>query len=122
MTKFCVTEIYVDNLEAALDFYCGKLGFERVKTWIEGQLEELDNGGDTLILCQTEKPNRTSYPRDSQVVVAIESEDIEKSIGEFQSKGVEVLFDEPQPFPVGMFTVIRDPAGNYIEVLQFKRD
>ncbi|MHA2372874.1 MAG: VOC family protein [Candidatus Thorarchaeota archaeon] len=52
----------------------------------------------------------------------MESEDIEKSIREFQSQGVEVLFDKPQPFPVGMFTVIRDPAGNYIEVLQFKRD
>jgi predicted enzyme related to lactoylglutathione lyase len=122
MTKFCITEIYVDNLEAALDFYCDKLGFEKVKTWVEGQLEELDNGGDPLILCQTEKPNQTRYPRDSQVVVAIESDDLEKSISEFQTKGVEVLFDKPQPFPVGMFTVIRDPAGNYIEVLQFKRD
>lgn len=109
-------------MKQALDFYCEKLGF-KIKNVIEKDcLIQLENDGPTLILEKVEKPANTEYPVGSQIALGIETKNIENTAKELKALGVQFIFDKPQPFPAGLFMATRDPAGNLIEILQFREE
>lgn len=122
MTSFSVIGIYVDDIEKAVDFYCKKLGFEEEQRYDDDCIVQLKNDGPTVILEKTEKPSCANYPSDSQVVLCVATDDIRETSEKLKSQGVEFLQDDPQEFVAGLFMVMKDPAGNYLELLQFREN
>ena len=122
MTSVCVIGIYVDDIDKAVDFYCEKLGFKEAERYQDGCIVRLENDGPPVILERVEKANNTKYPGKSQIVLGIETDNIEKAAKEMRRKGVEFLHDSPQPFVAGFVMAMKDPAGNVLELLQFKND
>ncbi len=122
MTSFSVIGIYVDDIDKAKEFYCDTLGFEVENTYDDGCIIQLKSEGPTVILEKVDKPANPVYPGGSQVVLCVATDNIEKRFKELKAKGVNFLSDGPQPFPAGRFMAMKDPAGNTLELLEFKRD
>ncbi|MDF1538477.1 MAG: VOC family protein [Candidatus Thorarchaeota archaeon] len=122
MTSFSVIGIYVDDINKAVDFYCEKLGFEEVKRYNNDCIVQLKNNGPTVILEKTDNPSPAKYPEDSQVVLCIATDDIKETSEKLRTQGVEFLQEHPEEFVAGLFMVIRDPAGNTLQLLQFKEE
>jgi len=122
MTSFSVIGIYVDDIDKAKEFYCDALGFEVENTYNDGCIIQLKSDGPTVILEKVVKPANAVYPGGSQVVLCVATDNIEKTSKEFREKGVNFLHDGPQPFVAGRFMAMKDPAGNILELLQFKSE
>ncbi|MHA1943223.1 MAG: glyoxalase superfamily protein [Candidatus Thorarchaeota archaeon] len=122
MTNFSVIGIYVDDIDKAKNFYCDTLGFEVENTYDDGCIIQLKSDGPTVILETADKPANVVYPGGSQVVLCVATDNIKKTSEEFRAKGVDFLHDEPQPFVAGRFMAMKDPAGNTLELIEFKRE
>ncbi|MFW9927524.1 MAG: VOC family protein [Candidatus Thorarchaeota archaeon] len=122
MTSFVVIGIYVDDIDKAREFYCDTLGFDVENTYDDGCIIQLKSDGPTVILEEVDKPSNAVYPGVSQVVLCVATDNIEKTSEEFRAKGVNFLHDGPQPFVAGRFMAMKDPAGNTLELLEFKRE
>lgn len=122
MTSFSVIGIYVDDIDKAKEFYCDALGFEVESTYNDGCIIQLKSEGPTVILEKVDKPANSGYPDGSQVVLCVATDNIEKRSKELKAKGVNFLHDGPQPFVAGRFMAMKDPAGNTLELLEFKRE
>ncbi|OAB41619.1 VOC family protein [Paenibacillus glacialis] len=118
MHKICVISIYVSNMELAKQFYCEKLGFEVAQDF-DDTLVELVHDGIPVILCQVALSAQSNYPNQSQVVLGLQTDNLVQSITEMTEKGIEVIYDTPQPCPPGYYSAFKDPFGNVIELLQF---
>ena len=122
LASVCVIGIYVDDMDKAVEFYCEKLGFKEAERYDDGCIVRLENEGPPVILEKVEKASKIQYPGFSQVVLGIETDDIEKTSEELRSKDVEFLHDKPQAFVAGHVMAMRDPSGNVLELLQFKEE
>ncbi|MDH4212344.1 MAG: VOC family protein [Candidatus Thorarchaeota archaeon] len=122
MTSVCVIGIYVDDMDKAVEFYCEKLGFKEAQRYNDGCIVRLENDGPPLILEKVEKQNKIEYPGKSQIVLGIETDNIEKAVREMRNKGIEFLYDSPQAFVAGFSMAMRDPSGNVLELLQFNKE
>ena len=122
MTNFAVIGIYVDDMDKAKNFYCDALGFEVENTYDDGCIVQLKSDGPTVILETVDKPAKVVYPGGSQVVLCVATDNIEKTSEEFRTKGVDFIHDGPQPFVAGRFMAMKDPAGNTLELLEFKKE
>lgn len=114
--------IYVDDMDKAVEFYCEKLGFKEVQRYDDGCIVRLENEGPPVILEKVEKASKVEYPGFSQVILGVETDDIEKTSEELREKGVEFLHDKPQAFVAGHVMAMRDPSGNVLELLQFNKE
>lgn len=117
--QVCVLGINVTDIEQALAFYCDKLGFTVKQQWGD-EIVQLEHEGLPVILQQVEAPIELDYPRVAQSVLGFQTPDLVTTMTELKAKGVELLYDSPQPFPAGIFTAFRDPFGNVHELLQFQ--
>jgi lactoylglutathione lyase len=122
LTSVCVIGIYVDDMDKAVEFYCGKLGFKEAQRYDDGCIVRLENDGPPVILEKVEKSNNIGYPGKSQIVLGIETDNIEDAAREMRGKGVEFLHESPQPFVAGFVMAMRDSAGNVLELLQFTNE
>lgn len=118
MPNLCVLSINVSDMDQAKQFYCDLLGFEISKVYDE-QIISLKHEGLSLILQKCDRITKTEYPYEAQVIIGIETADVGAAISNYKSQGVEVIFDTPQPCPPGLYSAIRDPFGNVIELLEF---
>jgi catechol 2,3-dioxygenase-like lactoylglutathione lyase family enzyme len=109
-------------MDKAVEFYCEKLGFKEVERYDDGCIVRLENEGAPVILEKVEKTSRIEYPGYSQVVLGVETANIEQTSEELRAKGVEFLHDKPQAFVAGHVMAMRDPSGNVLELLQFKKE
>lgn len=121
LASVCVIGIYVEDMDKAVAFYCDNLGFKEAERYDDGCIVRLENEGPPVILEKVEKAGKIEYPGFSQVVLGIETDDIEKTSEELRTKGVEFLHDKPQAFVAGHVMAMRDPSGNVLELLQFKK-
>lgn len=122
MASICVIGIYVDDMDKAVEFYCEKLGFEEAARYDDGCIVRLKNEGAPVILEKVEKVGKIEYPGHSQIVLGIETDNIEQTSKELKAKGVEFLHDKPQAFVAGHVMAMRDPSGNVLELLQFHKE
>lgn len=100
----------VPDLEAALDFYRGRLGHELV--WRSATQAGLRlPRSDTEILLQTERPN-------AEVDWLVESAD--RAAAEFVQAG-GTLVEPPFDIPVGRCAVVCDPWGNRLVLLDLSK-
>jgi catechol 2,3-dioxygenase-like lactoylglutathione lyase family enzyme len=122
MSSVCVIGIYVNDIDKAVEFYCEKLGFKEVERYDNDCIVRLDNAGPPVILEKVDNPSSAKFPGHSQVVLGIETDDIDAKFRELKSKGVEFVQKEPEMFVAGRFMAMRDPAGNYLELIQFHQE
>ena len=121
MTSVCVIGIYVDDMDRAIDFYCNKLGFKEIERYNDGCIVRLQNEGPPIILEKVDLPSAAEFPGRSQVILGIETDDIDNYGAELKSKGVDFVHDKPQSFVAGRFMALKDPAGNFLELIQFHK-
>ncbi|WP_339320045.1 VOC family protein [Paenibacillus sp. FSL R10-2734] len=119
MPNISVISINIADMTVAIDFYCNKLGFE-ISTQYDDSLVSLKHEPITVVLCQVEFSTKVQYPRESQVVIGLQVEDLAASIQQYKQLGIEVLYDEPRECPPGIYSAIVDPFGNVIELLEYR--
>jgi len=112
----------VDDIDKAVEFYCEKLGFKELQRYNNDCFVRLENDGPTVVLEKVENPNMSTYPNYAQVILGIETKDIEAKVKELREKGVEFLQDSPLPFVAGLYMNMKDPAGNVLDLLQFREN
>lgn len=122
MVSVCVIGIYVDNMDKAVEFYCKMLGFKEAERYDDGCIVRLENEGPPVILEKVKKAGRIDNPGVSQVVLGIETDNIEQTSEKLREKGVEFLHNKPQIFVAGLVMAMRDPSGNVLELLQFNKE
>jgi lactoylglutathione lyase len=110
-----VLTIKVDNLDAAIEFYTKVLDFEVSKRYGE-KIVSLVHNHVPIVLEESDIP---STNQGQSVLLGILSENLDDDLSRLKSKGAKILFDEPKPCPPGRFTIIEDPSGNQIELVEF---
>lgn len=118
MPSIAAVSIYVDDLDAATEFYTRQLGFN-VRSRPVPFIVELDHERVSLVLCRAEVRTNQAYPSGSGVAIGLAWDDIEATAKRMKADGVEVLISTPEEFPGGRFIAVRDPAGNVVELLEF---
>ncbi len=120
MPKLVALTIYVDDLDQAREFYCDKLGYDIAYTM--ENIIALQSEGIYIVLEKASTKNKLRYPESSQVVMGLETENLDKTCEVLGKLGVKFVHDSPQDFPRGRFVGVYDPAGNVIEILEFKKE
>lgn len=121
MPRICVIQINVTDMDAAIDFYCNKLGFQVRSKDHYPQIVKLDHDPIPFLLFKVNRAARIEYPFVAQTLINIETEDLRTTLERLKHQGVTVLSAEPQSCPVGIYAAIQDPAGNVLELLEYKR-
>ncbi|MFP7478417.1 VOC family protein [Terribacillus saccharophilus] len=117
----CVVSIKVTDMEKAKEFYCEKLELPLVKQYGDS-IVELALGSMPVILELVKGRNTLDYHSQAQTVLGLQTDKLERTMEELKQKQVELLFDKPQPCPPGRFTVLSDPFGNKLELLEFAKE
>lgn len=119
MNKLSFTTILVDNMDKALEFYVGLLGFEIIKKdhhypkFVVVQQESFP-----IALHYVENLERT----ESRVILGIAVDDLAKTLEELKTKDVQMIHSTPQKFFGGLFAGIYDPSGNMLELIQWDEE
>ncbi|WP_042142310.1 VOC family protein [Paucisalibacillus sp. EB02] len=115
LNHVCVLTIKVQDIEKGVQFYTEKLDFKVSKKYGENIIS-LEHNGLPLIL---EKAESNNVPASSNVLLAIQSSNIQEDFKKLRDKGVKVISKEPMPCPPGYFFVIEDNSGNQLEIVEF---
>jgi predicted enzyme related to lactoylglutathione lyase len=126
-TKIVQFTLVVKNQHAALDYYTGKVGFEK-KTdvtpsgrdrWVtvgpEGQDLEL-----ALFQVGTRDPNgwSSNWRPGTNPPIVLSVDDCRKAFAEMKSRGVEFKQEQPVEYPWGISATFSDPDGNLFSINQ----
>ncbi|MCF6744972.1 VOC family protein [Blastococcus sp. KM273128] len=129
-----ITQIYVPDQDAALDFYVGKLGFEVQTDMDFGPMRFLTvalptDPGHAVLL---EKPGAPAMSEETaaQVLELVSKgaagghlfftcDDAYRTHTELKERGVEIT-EEPVDQPYGIDFGLRDPFGNHVRIAQMK--
>jgi catechol 2,3-dioxygenase-like lactoylglutathione lyase family enzyme len=132
LNTISISQIFVPDQDAALDFYVGKLGFEVKVDQQFGPMRFLTvalptDPGHAVLL---EKPGPPGYSEDTAAQVRdliskgaagghlfFTTDDAHKTHAELKERGVE-LPEEPIVQPYGIDFGFRDPFGNHVRVAQ----
>jgi catechol 2,3-dioxygenase-like lactoylglutathione lyase family enzyme len=135
LTGITITQIYVPDQDAALEFYVGKLGFEVQADMDFGPMRwltvNLPGQPDRAVLLERPGPPSMSEETAAQVRDAISKgvagghlffacDDAHETHAELRAKGVEIT-EEPVDQPYGIDFGLRDPFGNHIRIAQMKQ-
>jgi len=125
ITRLYSADMYVHDLDGAVDFYVGKLGFdkradepvdEEGHRWVEVAPE----GSETAIILAhgfgSWGPEKVGGW--SRKIFAVE--DMAGTVEALKAKGVE-FEQEPEESPYGAYAQVRDPDGNVFGLLEEAR-
>ena len=130
-----ITQIYVLDQDAALDFYVGKLGFEVQSDMNFGPMRWLTVTlpTDPTRAVLLEKPGAAEMSEETAAAVRdlltkgaagghlfFTCDDAYKTHAELKAKGVEIT-EEPVDQPYGIDFGLRDPFGNHLRIAQMKQ-
>lgn len=119
MNRLSFTTILVNNMDKALEFYVGILGFEIIRK---------DHQYPKFVILQQESfPIALHYvenlePTESRVILGIAVDDLAQTLEELKTKQVSMIHETPQKFFGGLFAGIYDPSGNMLELIQWDAD
>jgi len=115
-------EIGVCDMDQARAFYCELLGLAvRTADYLPRVLV-LDNDEASIVLYLAEQPISIEYPRQAQSLLAFEVDDIASAMQRLRQAGVELLHEQPETAPPGLFAAFRDPFGNVHELFKRQSD
>jgi catechol 2,3-dioxygenase-like lactoylglutathione lyase family enzyme len=130
-----ITQVYVPDQDAALDFYVGKLGMVVREDMDFGPMRWLTvilpNQPDRAVLLERPGPPSMSDETAAQVRELISKgaagghlffscDDAYKTHSELKAKGVEIT-EEPEDRGYGIDFGLRDPFGNHVRIAQLKQ-
>jgi catechol 2,3-dioxygenase-like lactoylglutathione lyase family enzyme len=130
-----ITQVYVPDQDAALDFYVGKLGMQVREDLNFGPMRwltvTLPGQPDRAVLLERPGPPSMSEDTAAQVREMISKgaagghlffscDDAYKTHAELKAKGVEIT-EEPEDRGYGVDFGLRDPFGNHIRIAQLKQ-
>jgi catechol 2,3-dioxygenase-like lactoylglutathione lyase family enzyme len=116
-----MVQINVTDLDEAIEWYKNTLGFELSKeNYHHPVAVDLINEGNRLLLNIAEKTAKIDYPKDVQTLICFQTNDILATIDHLQNMGVDLIHQNPQKFPGGLFAAFRDPFGNVHELVEFQ--
>lgn len=102
---------FVDDIEAAVEYYEQLLDAEPVSAWPGGAVFDL--GGPTLLL--HEEIEHDEAPGEDHPAFAVE--DVDAACERLESQGVAVEWS-PADYDWGRSAYLRDPAGNLVELIE----
>lgn len=126
ITKLYSADIYVHDLDRAVDFYVNKLGFEkRTDEPVDDEghrwVEVVPKGSDTALILSHGfgfwSPEKVGGF--SRLIFSVG--DMASTFGALKAKGV-TFEGEPEEFPYGIYVQAQDPDGNTFGLLQEVRD
>lgn len=110
----------VDDVQAAVDFYTGHLGF-RVLTNVAPAFADVVRGPLRLLLSGPASSGARATPPDAAVPgrnrIHLIVDDLDARIDKLRAAGLSFL-GEPVSGPGGRQILLTDPAGNLIELFQ----
>jgi len=131
-----ITQVYVPDQDAALDFYVGKLGMQVREDLNFGPMRwltvVLPGQPDRAVLLERPGPPSMSEETAAQVREMISKgaagghlffscDDAFKTHAELKAKGVEIT-EEPEDRGYGIDFGLRDPFGNHVRIAQLKQN
>ncbi len=122
MPRICVIQINVTDMDRAVDFYSGKLGFPVASREHYPQIVKLQHESVPLLLYKVDREAHVDYPDGAQTLINLETDDLRRDLESLRSQGVDVIQDSPVDCPVGIYAGIRDPFGNVLELVEYQRD
>jgi lactoylglutathione lyase len=117
--RICVVQVNVPDMDRALDFYTDVLGFSVASRASYPFAVVLEQDTFTFLLAKCDRSAEIDYPNVAQTLINIETSDLAATLHGLKAKGVDLIHDEPQPCPPGLYAAIRDPFGNVLELLQY---
>jgi predicted enzyme related to lactoylglutathione lyase len=114
-------QIDVVDVEAAAAFYTRALGFERIEGPAPPGFLRLQAGALEVALRKVEKPAAVDYPAATEVHLNLAIPDVAETIRRFQSEGWTLRDPGPLPAAIGVYTVVADPSGNLLHLLQLEK-
>ena len=121
MLKVALVQINVSDLDEAIAWYREVLGFTVAKEHYHHPVAvDLVHQSCRLLLHRAEQPAQIDYPNVAQTLICFETDNIAATLDSLRHSGAEVLHDDPQPFPAGLFAAFRDPFGNVHELVEFR--
>jgi len=121
MPRISVIQINVDNMDEAIDFYSNKLGFPVESKAHYPDIVKLQQEGVTFLLYRVPKKAQIDYPNVAQTLINVATDDLVGTLDRLKRQGVAILHDQPEPCPVGVYAAVRDPAGNVLELIEYKK-
>lgn len=118
--KVCQTTVHVNDIDKAIEFYQGKLGFEVLNRDGYPYVVVLKHEGFPIVLHKVDRRVDVDYASANHIVLAFQTNNIAETFANLKSKGVEFIHGEPQSFPVGRMAAFRDPAGNIHEIIEYQ--
>ena len=116
ITKLYSADIYVSDLDRAIDFYVNKLGFEkRTDEPMDDQghrwVEVVPEGSDVPLILTHDFGHWSLERVGSYTGLIFSVEDMASTVETLKAKGVTFV-SEPDPSPYGIFAEAQDPDGN----------
>ena len=116
ITKLYSADIFVSDLDQAIDFYVGKLGFEkRTDEPMDDQghrwVEVVPKGSDVPLILAHGFGHWSPERVGGYTGLIFSVEDMASTFETLKAKGVTFV-SEPAPSPYGIFAEARDPDGN----------
>lgn len=116
ITKLYSAHIFVSDLDQSLDFYVGKLGFEkRIDEPFDDQghrwVEVVPQGSDTALILAHGYGDWSPEKVGGRTGLMFSVDDMAKTLTTLKAKGVTGL-GEPDATPYGIFAEAQDPDGN----------
>ena len=124
-----LTGIFVNDQEAALDFYTNKLGLEKIQDepygesgarWITVSPAEI---GIRIVLKKAEHDHEKAMVgrSDGAPVLTLGTDDVRAAYEELRARGVRFL-GEPYRYPWGLAAILLDQDGNPVLLQQEQGD
>jgi catechol 2,3-dioxygenase-like lactoylglutathione lyase family enzyme len=135
LNAITISQVYVPDQDAALDFYVGKLGMQVREDVNFGPMRwltvHLPGQPDRAVLLERPGPPSMSEEKATQVRELISKgaagghlfftcDDAYRTYEDLKAKGVE-LTEEPEDRDYGIDFGLRDPFGNHLRIAQMKQ-
>ncbi len=122
VTRLYSADIYVHDLDTAVDFYVGKLGFEkRVDEPVDEEghrwVEVAPKGSETAVILSHGFGSWAPEKVGGYCRLIFGVDDMAGTVEALKANGVE-FEDEPEEFPYGTYATVRDPDGNVFGLLE----
>ena len=120
MTELAGVRYLVDDVQAAVDFYTGHLGFS-VRMSAAPAFADVVRGPLRLLLSGAASSGARATPADAAVPgrnrIHLEVEDLDAEVSRLRAAGVPFR-SELVSGPGGQQILVADPAGNLVELFQ----
>ncbi|CAA9431444.1 MAG: hypothetical protein AVDCRST_MAG01-01-3020 [uncultured Rubrobacteraceae bacterium] len=119
-------DIYVHDLDRAIDFYVDKVGFEkRVDEPVDEEghrwVEVAPSGSKTALVLSHGFGSWSPEKVGGWCRLIFSVDDLRSTFGALRARGV-TFESEPEESPYGVYAQVRDPDGNVFGLLQEARD